>query len=130
MKRFTLRLDDDLHKKFKELCGEEGKSMKAKLVEMIKQELDDRKVAFDVGQLIYLHRAAGLPLPAELKELKDKIYDKEATETNKLAQELIQRKEKGEDLTEAEQDFLNSWLEDQTVGISAEVGKPEGLKDE
>ena len=131
VKKFTYRFKEgQLYESFKEMAEEEGKSMQQKFTEMVKKELNDRKVTFEAGQLIYLHKAAGLPLPPELREVQKELYDQETTEANKLAQELIQRKQQGEDLSEAEEDFLNSWMDKMSVGVSAEVGKPEGLEDE
>lgn len=41
--RMSVYIDDDLHKKFKHLCVEEGISITKKVVDLIKRELEKKE---------------------------------------------------------------------------------------
>lgn len=121
MKRFSIRLKDEVDKKLKNLKLPKDSGKTDVIRRLIKEEADPAFYKIDIEELAFLYNAAGIPMPPELKEqLKKaralKVGDPLSIEQkDALAVELIQREREGTILTDDQADFVNKWLEEERV---------------
>jgi len=119
MKRFSLRIPEELHLIFENFCEDEGYSMNQKLNEMIQEEVDPAVFKIHTGFVSQVFKSAGFPKPPELEEQLREFKEKQAAdrllslsgeEADAVAIRLLRKERSGKILNKKQRNFLNKWL--------------------
>ena len=137
MKRYSLRLDDNLADRFEELCDKMDLSKNKMMKKLIKEELDPGVYKINTGHLAYIYRSSGVPLPPDVEEAEQKMREKKVgdklkkSQKDSLALDLLQKEREGEILTEEQREFVNEWLEKkQSQRNNRDIMKEKGLEEQ
>jgi len=136
MKRFTVRLEEELDEKLKLLFTAEDTGKADIIRRLIKEEYSYELYKIDIGTLVFLYNTAGIEMPEDLKYQWEQVKTSNVNDPlskeqkDKLALSLIQKEREGKILDKDQAEFVNKWLdEERTRRKNRDIMKKHGVEE-